>query len=466
MPDVAMPASFRRTVARDLRAYFAIGGPLIVNNLASIGVTVADTAMAARLGAEQLAGVAIGSGVWIALFLFGLGTVMALGPTVAQHFGAGRHADIGHDTRQGLWLGLAISAVVIALMRHVEPTLLAIGITPAVCVLAQGYLDALSWGVPGAYAYHALKQMNEGVGRTVPIMVVMTVALPINVLLNYSFMFGRFGAEPLGAVGCGLGNGIAFWLMFLMLALYTWRAAPYRRFELWGSIPPPDPRTLARLVALGAPIGLSLFLQSGLFTTVALLMGKISTEAVAAHQIALNYSGLVFMLPLGFAMAASVLVGQAVGRGDPAGARRIGFTGFGLCGTITLFSGTTTLLFAEEITRAYTADPAVAVLTLALFKVAAWLQIGDGIQVAAGFALRGLKDTRVPLLLNAANYWGVGFTLAYGLGIVGEMGAVGIWIGLTVALWVAGALLIGRYVVLTGRMVAGMGMRRALAGDA
>jgi multidrug resistance protein, MATE family len=154
-----------------------------------------------------------------------------------------------------------------------------------------------------------------------------------------------------------------------------------------------------------------------------------------------------------------VLVGQAVGRGDPSGARRSGYTGFGLCGAITLVSGTTTYLFAEQITRAYTTDPAVAALTLALLEVAALLQIGDGIQVAAAFALRGLKDTRVPLMLNAATYWGVGFTLAYGLGLVWGYGAIGIWTGLTVALWTAGALLIGRYVVLTRRLVAGGAMQ-------
>ena len=444
-------------VKADLGAIFAVGGLLIVNNISSIGVNVADTLMAARLGSTQLAAVAIGSGVWIAYFLLGLGTIMALGPTVAQHFGGGRFTEIGYDTRQGFWLTLVVSAVVIVAMRSVESGLLWMGIDPTVSVLAQGYLDAMSWGVIGAYSYHTLKQMSEGVGRTVPIMTVMGVVLPINILMNYAFMYGRFGAEPLGAVGCGLGNGISFWLMFIMLALYTSRSTHYRRFELWRGLERPDPVALRRLVVLGLPIGLSLFMQSGLFTVVALLMGTLGTAALAAHQVALNYSGLVFMMPLGLGMALTVVVGQSVGRLDVAGATRIGFTGIALCTSISLFFGATTFIFAETITRVYVSDPEVVAISIMLFKLAAVLQIGDATQVAAAFALRGLKDTRVPMILNVFNYWGVGFTLVYGLGFYFEFGASGIWIGLTSALWTAAVLMIGRFVIVTRRMTAAEG---------
>lgn len=438
----------------DLGALFVIGWPLIVNNVSSIGVNVADTLMAARLGPTQLAAVAIGSGVWISVFLLGLGVIMALGPTVAQHFGAGHHRDIGHDTRQGLWLATAIALAVIVALRSASPGLTWMGIDPAVTILAQGYLDALSWGVPGAYWYHAVKQMSEGVGRTIPIMTVMAVTLPINVALNYSLLFGRFGAPELGAVGCGLGNGISLWLMFIMLALYTSRSRHYARFRVWGRLEAPDPTAMRRLLVLGMPIGLSLFMQSGLFTVVALLMGSLGTAAVAAHQIALNYSGLVFMVPLGFGMALTVCVGQAVGRLDVEGARRIGFTGIGLCTALSLVAGTTTLLFAERITAVYVADADVAALAVTLFRIAAFLQIADAIQVAAAFALRGLKDTRMPMVLNGLSYWGVGFSLAWVLGIVAGYGPGGIWVGLTAALWVASALLIARFVVLTRRLLA------------
>ena len=436
----------------DLAKILVIGWPLVINNCASIGVNVADTLMASRLGSTELAGFAIGSGVWIAVFLLGLGTVMALGPTVAQHYGAGKHEAIGHDTRQGFWLALVISVLVIAIMRSMSLLLLAVGIAAEVVALAQGYLDSLSWGVFAAYAYHTLKQASEGVGRTLPIAVVMGIALPINIVLTYSLMFGRFGAPALGVAGCGLGAAVSFWLMFAMLALYTRHSGHYARFRIWRALEIPDFQALRRLLALGLPIGLSLFLQSGLFTTVALLMGVLGTYTVAAHQVALNYSGLVFMVPLGLGMALTVCVGQAVGRADAEGAARIGFTGIGLCAAVTLITGSTTFIFAESIARVYSTDPSVMALAAVLFKIAALLQIGDGCQVAAAFALRGLKDTRVPLILNAIIYWGIGFTLAYGIGIYLNHGATGIWLGLTVALCVASVALIARFIIVTRHM--------------
>ncbi len=447
-----MQMSAPRRLWSDLATIARLGLPLIINNVSSIGVNVADTLMASTLGATTLAAVAIGSGVWIAVFLLGLGTVMALGPTVAQHFGAGRLRAIGYDTRQGFWLAALVSAVVIAAMRAVEPLLLMMGIDAIVSAQAQGYLDALSWGVIPAFGYHALKQMSEGVGRTVPIMVVMGIALPINIGLNFTFMFGRFGAEPLGAVGCGLGNAISFWIMFAMLALYTTRSANYRGFDLWRALERPNRKALTRLVVLGLPIGLSLFLQSGLFTTVALMMAALGTTAVAAHQIVLNYCGLVFMVPLGLAMALTVCVGHAVGRLDADGAARIGYTGIALCTAVAAVSATTTWLFADFVTHAYTRDPAIAELARQLFRIAAVLQLGDGFQVAAAFALRGLKDTRVPLLINALNYWGIGFTLACVLGITFDYGAFGIWIGLTTALCTAGVFLLLRFTHISRRL--------------
>ncbi|MEM7540027.1 MAG: MATE family efflux transporter [Pseudomonadota bacterium] len=431
----------------DLGTIVAIGWPLIINNLSSIAVATGDTLMAADLGATHLAAVAIGSGVWIAIFLFGLGTIMALSPTVAQHFGAGKLDEIAHDTRQGFWLAFVVSALAIVIMRSVEPLLHWLGIEAAVVILAQGYLDALSFGVIGAYFYHTLKQMCEGVGETVPIMSVMCAALPINVGLNYGFMYGHLGLEPLGAIGAGLGTAISFWLMFLGLAGVSVFHKKLNTYEIWGALERPDLTAIGRLVSLGLPIGLSLCLQSGLFTAAALIMGVISTVAVAAHQLVLNYSSLVFMVPLGFGMALTVCVGQAVGRGDAAGAARIGRRGFVLCGFLSSISGLTTFLLAEPIARFYTDDAVVVATAVSIFKVAAFLQVADGVQVAATFALRGLKDTRIPLLINAVCYWGVGFTVMLFFGLHLEAGPVAIWVGLSMALACAGTALISRFVL-------------------
>ena len=438
----------RFQIKSDLANILVIGLPLVVNNLSSIAVNIADTLMASQLGTTQLAAVAIGSGVWIALFLLGLGIIMAVGPTVAQHFGARRFELIGHETRQGLLLGALLSFIIIIIMRSIEPLLLWMRIDAEVCRLAQGYLSALSWGVLAAYGYHTLKQMTEGVGRTIPIMIVMGVMLPINIGINYVLMFGKLGFDPLGAVGCGFGNALSFWLMFLMLAGYTLTSRHYKKFGITSGKFRVEWEVFRRLISLGLPIGMSLFLQSGLFTTVALLMASLGTVAVAAHQIVLSYSGLVFMIPLGLAMALTVCVGQAVGRGDVSGAGRIGYVGIVTCIVLSSISAITTFYFGPVIASIYTQDKEVLELSVTLFKLAALLQLGDGVQVAGAFALRGLKDTRVPLILNAINYWGFGFVAAYVLGVVFKFGAQGVWTGLSFALLSAAFLMVGRFIFL------------------
>lgn len=429
----------------DARRIFIIAWPLILNNVFNIGVNVADTVMAGRLDATQLAAVALGSSIWITVFLLGLGIVMALGPSVAQHHGAGRSAEIGTDVRQGIWLAVMISIVVFVLLRNCEPLMLWMDIEPALAELAQAYLDAISYGVLGCYWYHCLRQMNEGLGRTVPIMIIMGTSLPINVALNYVLMYGKFGMPPLGAVGAGLGSGLTFWLMFVFIALYTRHNCYYEQFGLGGKPTRPDWPAMRHLLEIGLPIGGSFLLQAGLFTVVALIMGSFGTVVVAAHAVTLNYASLIFMLPLGIGMASTALVGQAIGRGDLIEARRLGYTGIGICFTMMCISAALTIVFAGDIARLYSQDHDVIALSTALLVLAALMQIGDGTQATAAGALRGLKDTRIPLMINACVYWGVGFSVAYYLGVSCGYGARGVWIGLSCCLWLAAIALTWRF---------------------
>lgn len=437
--------SFLISSLGDARRLIVVSWPLVLNNLFNIGVNVADTVMAGRLGAVQLAAVALGSSIWITLFLAGLGVIMALGPAVAQHFGAGRIKDIGRDTRQGLWLAIFISIIVVALMRCARPLMLWMNIEPQVALLAQGYLDAMSWGVLGCYWYHCLRQMNEGLGRTVPIMIIMGTSLPINVGLNYVFMYGKLGSPALGAVGAGLGSGLTFWLMFVFIAGYTAKAKVYRQFDIWGAIERPDWPAMRALLAVGLPIGGSFMLQAGLFTALALILGSLGTIVVAAHAVTLNYASLIFMIPLGVGMGTTALVGQAIGRNEPRAARRIGYVGIAMCFLLMCISAGLTAASAGAIARLYSGDEAVITLATSLLFIAAVMQLGDGSQVTAAGALRGLKDTRIPLLINAFVYWCVGFGIAYLLGVRFGYGARGVWIGLGVCLWVAAILLTLRF---------------------
>jgi len=449
-PDVT---SLLELCLQDARRLLVIGWPLILNNVFNIGVNVADTVMAGRLGATQLAAVALGSSIWITMFLLGLGVVMAIGPTVAQHYGAGRTSEIGHDVRQGIWLAVFISLVIFVLLHRCEPIMLWMDIEPRVATLAQGYLDAISYGVLGCYWYHCLRQMNEGLGRTLPIMIIMGTSLPINVALNYVFMYGKLGVPPLGAVGAGLGSGLTFWLMFIFLAIYTSRAHFYRRFMLDGGLEWPHWPAMRHLLVVGLPIGGSFLLQAGLFTVVALIMGSFGTVVVAAHAVTLNYASLIFMIPLGIGMATTALVGQAIGRGQPFEARRIGYVGIGLCFLIMCLTGTGTVLFATDIASLYSDDANVVVLSASLLILAAIMQLGDGSQATAAGALRGLKDTRIPLYINAFVYWCVGFTVAYYVGVRLAYGARGVWFGLACCLWLAAIALTLRFSRVMNRVI-------------
>jgi MATE family multidrug resistance protein len=271
-------------------------------------------------------------------------------------------------------------------------------------------------------------------------------------------MYGKLGAPPLGAIGAGLGSGLTFWLMFVFIAVYTSRATIYRQFDIWGAIDWPDWPAMRHLLAVGLPIGGSFALQAGLFTAVALIMGSFGTVVVAAHAVTLNYASLIFMIPLGVGMATTALVGQAIGREEPQVARRIGYVGICMSLLMMCASAGLTMVYADNIARLYSGDEAVIALAASLLLIAAVMQLGDGSQVTAAGALRGLKDTRIPLLINAFVYWCVGFSIAYLLGVRLGYGAEGVWIGLVCCLWAAGVLLTLRFRKVMNRIIFASGV--------
>ena len=437
---------FNRQIYLDVKSMLFIGLPLVCNNLSSIGVAVADTVMTSRIGSEHLAAIALGSGVWISFFLLGVGTLMSIGPTTAQNFGAKKFEAIDATCKQGFWLATFISILVVFAMRSFEPILHLMKIELGVIFLTQRYLDYLSWGVPAAFLYHTLKQTSEGVGRTLPIMVIMFVAFPINIILNYFFINGFASFEPMGASGSGLGSAIAFWLMFFALAIYVFKSDKYSDFlksdRLLHSL---NTKILKELVALGFPIGMNLFFQSALFTSAALILGSMGSAILAAHQIVLNWCALVFMVPLGVAMSLTVLVGQSMGEGHPVKAKRIGITGIFFCFLISLFSVAITLFNGLTIARFYSGDQEIIAVVMKLFMVAAFLQVGDAVQTAATFSLRGLKDTKIPMLLSAFNSVVIGFIGALFLGVVCDFRELGVWTGLSLSLILTAIILSIRF---------------------
>jgi len=446
LPFVSTPVSARREVVATLRLAF----PLALTQLAQITMSFVDVMMIGRLGPEALAGGVVGATVFFFFLLVCMGVVMAVSPSVAQAHGAADEEEVSRATRQGLWLALLLSAPLLVLFQFGEPLLRLARQEPQTAALASDYLQAIRWGAPFNLAFTALRGFCEGLGRPRPVLAITLGGSVLNVAGNYVLMYGKLGLPALGLVGAAWSSAIAMTAMALALGLYGARASALRRYHVfaWRR---PEPAALRRLFRLGAPIGMAFGLEAGLFSVSTLLVGWFGAGALAAHQVALNAASVTFMVPLGIGMAATVRVGHAVGQGDPGGARRAGWAAIGLGASFMLGSALLFWLRPGWVVWVYTGQGAVATppevtaLAGALLGIAAVFQLFDGTQATAAGALRGLKDTRAPMLIGAVAYWGVGMGAALALGFGVGWGPTGIWWGLTLGLAAAAFLLTARF---------------------
>jgi MATE family multidrug resistance protein len=428
------------------KSLLQLGGPLIINNLAVAGMQFSDAVMAGRLGADALAAVAVGGSVWMLGFTLSLGLLMAISPIAARHFGAGDYGLIGRYTRQGIYLGLAMGVPLILIAQvAVEPLLTLIGIDPEFRYLTVGYVAALMFGAPGIFVFLALRFTTEGIGHTRPIMFTSIFSLVCNVFLNYVFMFGKLGAPAMGAVGCGVASAITMWLVALALATYIFFSTHYRPFKIFSRVAPLRMTVLKEIVTLGIPIAITITAEAGLFAAVSILMGTRGTEITAAHQIAINFSATMFMVPLALSSATTIRVGQLIGAGKLDSARTSGAAGIGICAFFMSLCAIFLLIFRDAVVRMYTDDAAVQGIATSLLLMAAMFQVADGVQIGAAGALRGYKDTKVPMVVNMFAYWILAFPLAFLAAITFEAPPNYIWAGFVVGLGVAAVLLTWRF---------------------
>ena len=437
----------RATFAREARATLRLAGPVVASQLAQVSLGFVDTVMVGRLGKEALAGVGLGANVFFTFCLLGLGVVLAVGPLVSQAFGAGDDRGVGEGARQGLWASVLVGVPLGLVLAGAGRVLPALGQDPATAALAAEYLGAIAWGVPAFLAFGALRSFAEGVSRPLVVVPVALAGVAVNAFLNDALIHGRYGLPELGAVGTGYASAATTWAMALGLAAVVRFRPALHRYGLLRA-EGPHRRTLLELLRVGTPIGLALMVEAGLFSVTYLLMGRIGVVAQAAHQIAINAASVTFMVALGVGLAGGVRVGQAEGAGDRAGVRRAGLTSMALAVgfmglTAALFRGAPRLVIGVYLDAP--ANAAVARLAVTLLAFAGFFQVFDGLQVAAGSALRGLKDTAVPMAIGAAAYWGVGLTVGYALAFPGGFGAEGLWTGLVVGLAAAAAGLATRF---------------------
>ncbi|MDX1516238.1 MAG: MATE family efflux transporter [Woeseiaceae bacterium] len=423
-----------------------LAGPLIVNNLSIAGMQFADAVMSGRINARTLAAVAVGGSVWFFMFTVGLGILMAISPIAARHHGAGNPELIGRYTRQGLYLGFALAIPVIAIGQYaVQPLLESIGIDPDFRELTIGYTKAITLGAPGIFLFLALRFTTEGLGLTKPIMYTSIFAFLCNVFLNYVLMYGHFGAPALGAIGCGLASAITMWLIALIMAVYVLGSRVYRPLRIFARFGLPRPYVLREILAIGVPIAVTITAEAGLFNAVAVLMGTRGTEITAAHQIAINFAATMFMVPLALSSAITIRVGHELGAGELRRARFAGGFGIVVCGAFMAMSAVYLLVFNEFVVGIYTDDPIVKNIAVSLLLMAAIFQIADGVQIGAAGALRGYKDTKMPMVINTFAYWVLAFPLAYLAAVTYQLPPNMIWGGFVVGLTIAALLLTWRY---------------------
>ena len=428
------------SVQKEVSALGKIGGPVVGTQLLGMGLNVTDTIMAGQLSAADLAGVAVGNALYLPVFMFGIGTLVAINPVVSHHLGGKRFDEIGKSARQMLWVVAFIALPSFFLVRWLPELMPIVRVAPEIIPLATNYMLAASWGIPAYFLFSGFRYFSEGLAYTRPAMLVALGMLIVNIPADYVFMYGAFGLPQLGAEGTGYATSLVQWAGGLSMLIFTAKFKTYRRFKIFVRTKGPDWDRIAELLKIGIPNALSTTMEVLLFAAVSVLMGTLSVQASAAHQVAINIAATVFMIPLGLSLAISQRVGISIGKGLIQEARFRGFMGTAVCTGVTTITAILLFSFPETIVSIYTQDLEVSNLAVSLVFFAAVFQLSDGLQVGAFGALRGLKDTRMPMVFNLISYWFIGFSVGYYLSFIGGYGPEGLWMGLIAGLTTAALL--------------------------
>jgi len=427
---------------REIRGVLGLALPVVAVQVGMMAMGVVDTIMVGHHSATDLAAVALGNLYFFSTVVFPMGVLMALDPVVSQAVGAGDHPAVGRALQRGGVLAAALAIPTALVLLPGQFLFQLLRQPPDVVPIAAGYALAAIPGVFPFLAFIVFRQTLQAMGRVAPIVVTIILANLANLFFNWILIFGHWGFPALGAVGSGWASSLSRWLMFGGLLAFSWpllkgyiRPLGREAFRL---------RPLVKMMRLGSPIGIQFGLEYGAFGTTGLLMGWLGTVAMAGHQVALNLASLTFMVPLGISQATAVLVGQGVGRDDPSAARRAAGAGL-LLGVVFMTSTAVGFLFFPELlARAYSSDREVLRLAVTLIPLAGVFQVFDGLQVVGSGVLRGIGDTRSPMVLNLLGFWCVGMPVGVWLGFGTPLGPRGLWWGLVLGLATVSVLLLYR----------------------
>ena len=430
---------------QQLISLLILAAPVVATQFSQMAMGVVDTIMSGHASTADLAAVAVGSSIWVPLVLLIGGILTAITPTVAHYCGAGKYSRIGSTIRQSLWIGMALSLFGFIILFSIDDLFVFMAVEEPILPIATKYLQAIAWGMPAIAGFFILRYLNEGMKNIMPVMLTGFLGLLVNIISNYILIFGHFGAPALGGEGAGWATTITHWVMLLSLFIYTVKSRKFDPVKLLQADLSPRFHEIWTLTKLGVPIGIAFFVEGSIFSIIALFLASMGVITVAAHQIALSFSSLMFILPLSLSISLTIQVGHRMGAGQYQQSRESIKAGYLISLTISTVAAILIINFAPDIAALYTDNPQVIELAGTLMIFTAFYQFSDGIQLCSAGALRGLKDTAIPMLLSIVAYWVIGFPLGYTLAltdIVTEpMGAKGFWIGLLSGLSLSAMLL-------------------------
>ena len=446
----------RSQVGTEVGEFLKLAVPLASAQVAQAAVGFVDTIMMGQLGAETLAAGGLASTTFQLLLNTASGLVMAVSPLVAEAYGSGQKARIEQIARQGLWLAFFLGVPLMFAIGHLDAVLLLLRQPVSLVSLAERYFHFILWGIFPALGFAMLRGYVSALSQAHVVTVIVIIGTAFNIAGNYVLGFGKLGFPRMELAGLGLSSGLSFWLMFLIFLLYVLKHPQLKEYRFLQALHQLKPRTLQRLVTIGVAIAVTIVLEYGMFAAITFLIGILGTEALAAHQTAYQTSTVIYMIPLGMSYAVTARVGQWFGLQDFQGTRRAGYVGLAGVAIFMVLTAIVLILYRQQVVGIYLdihhPDNANVIrLAVPMLLISALAQLLDGIQRVAMGALYGLQDTRIPMLLSGFAFWGVGLTSGYLLGFPLGLQGVGLWIGQSIGVAVAGVIFVWRFHRLTAQ---------------
>jgi len=435
------------TLQQKSKQFLVILLPILITQIALSAITFFDTNMSGKASSTDLAGVAIGSSLWIPLQTGLSGILMGMTPIISHLMGGGQTKKVAYHVMQGLWLALLLAVAILALGSLLLPTILnSMNLDADVRTIAFRFLSYLSIGIIPMFGYTVLRSYIDALGQTRISMMVTLISLPINIFLNYLLIFGNWGFPRLGGAGAGIASAITYWCVFIIAVVFVTRLKRFADFGIFRAFHGVSLKVWKDLLKIGVPIGFSIFFETAVFAAVTLLMSRFDTLTIAAHQAAMNFATTLYMIPLSISMALTILVGFEKGSGRLKDARQYSILGILSAVALSLVTAVVLLVAGKYVAGLYSDESNVITLTQHFLIYAIFFQISDAIATPVQGALRGYKDVNPAFIITFISYWVIGLPVGYLLATNTSLDAYGFWIGLITGLAVGATLLLGRLV--------------------